>query len=83
MIGPSKTSYRLRLFRRPPCLGVFLEMLGTNKFLLNPTSFLSGADPKDYNVSAMQQVGVFEVLQKDDAMRDLYGAIQRGMASSK
>jgi DNA-binding NarL/FixJ family response regulator len=41
------------------------------------------ADPKDYNVSAMKQVGAFEVLQKDDAMKDLYGAIQRGVASSK
>ena len=38
------------------------------------------ADPKDYNVSAMKQVGAFEVLQKDDAMKDLYGAIQRGVA---
>jgi DNA-binding NarL/FixJ family response regulator len=41
------------------------------------------ADPKEYNVAAMQQVGAFEVLQKDDAMRDLYGAIQRGVASRK
>jgi DNA-binding NarL/FixJ family response regulator len=41
------------------------------------------ADPKDYNVSAMQQVGAFEVLQKDDAMKDLYAAIRRGVASSK
>lgn len=39
------------------------------------------ADPKDYNVSAMKQVGAFEVLQKEEAMRDLYGAIQRGVAS--
>jgi DNA-binding NarL/FixJ family response regulator len=39
------------------------------------------ADPKDYNVSAMKQVGAFEVLQKDDAIKDLYGAIQRGVAS--
>ena len=39
------------------------------------------ADPKDYNVSAMKQVGAFEVLQKDDAMKDLYGAIQRGVGS--
>jgi DNA-binding NarL/FixJ family response regulator len=39
------------------------------------------ADPKDYNVSAMQQVGAFEVLQKDDAMKNLYAAIQRGVAS--
>ena len=41
------------------------------------------ADPKDYNVSAMQQVGAFEVLQKDDAMKILYAAIRRGVASSK
>jgi DNA-binding NarL/FixJ family response regulator len=39
------------------------------------------ADPKDYNVSAMKQVGAFEVLHKDDALKDLYGAIQRGVAS--
>ena len=39
------------------------------------------ADPKDYNVSAMKQVGAFEVLQKEEAMMDLYGAIQRGVAS--
>jgi len=39
------------------------------------------ADPKDYNVSAMKQVGAFEVMQKEEAMRDLYGAIQRGVAS--
>jgi len=39
------------------------------------------ADPKDYNVSAMQQVGAFEVLQKEEAMKDLYAAIQRGLAS--
>ena len=38
------------------------------------------ADPKDYNVSAMKQVGAFEVLQKEEAMKDLYGAIQRGVA---
>lgn len=38
------------------------------------------ADLKDYNVSAMKQVGAFEVLQKDDAIKDLYGAIQRGVA---
>ena len=37
------------------------------------------ADPKDYNVSAMQQVGAFEVLQKEEAMKDLYAAIQRGV----
>ena len=35
------------------------------------------ADPKDYVVSAMHQVGAFEVLQKDDAVKDLYGAITR------
>ena len=36
------------------------------------------ADPKDYNVSAMKQVGAFEVLQKDDAMKDLYGGDTKG-----
>jgi DNA-binding NarL/FixJ family response regulator len=41
------------------------------------------ADPKAYNVSAMKQVGAFEVLQKEDAIKDLYGAIQRGVASIK
>jgi DNA-binding NarL/FixJ family response regulator len=41
------------------------------------------ADPKDYNVSAMQQVGAFEVLEKEEAMKDLYAAIHRGIASSK
>jgi DNA-binding NarL/FixJ family response regulator len=39
------------------------------------------ADANDYNVYAMQQAGAFEVLQKDDAMKDLYGAIQRGVAA--
>jgi DNA-binding NarL/FixJ family response regulator len=38
-------------------------------------------DPKDYNVSAMKEVGAFEVLPKEDAIKDLYGAIQRGVAS--
>jgi hypothetical protein len=39
------------------------------------------ADLKDYNVSAMKQVGAFEVLQKDDAIKNLSAAIQRGVAS--
>jgi hypothetical protein len=29
----------------------------------------------------MQQAGAFEVLQKEDAMKDLYAAIQRGVAA--
>jgi DNA-binding NarL/FixJ family response regulator len=37
------------------------------------------ADAQTYNVSAMQQAGAFEVLQKDDAMTNLYAAIQRGV----
>jgi DNA-binding NarL/FixJ family response regulator len=36
------------------------------------------ADPKDYNA---QQVGAFEVLQRDEAMKDLYGAIQKAVAA--
>lgn len=39
------------------------------------------ADLKDYNVWAMQQAGAFQVLRKEDAMDDLYGAIQRAVAT--
>ena len=39
------------------------------------------ADTQNYNVYAMQQAGAFEVLQKEDAMKDLYAAIQRGVAA--
>jgi DNA-binding NarL/FixJ family response regulator len=39
------------------------------------------ADPKDYQVYAMQKAGASEVLGKDQAVNDLYGAIQRAVAS--
>jgi DNA-binding NarL/FixJ family response regulator len=39
------------------------------------------ADTQNYNVYAMQQAGAFEVLQKEDARKDLYAAIQRGVAA--
>ena len=35
------------------------------------------AEPKDYEVNAMQQAGAFEVLRIEDTMKDLYPAIQR------
>ena len=37
--------------------------------------------PKDYELYAMQKAGAFEVLKKDDAVNDLYGAIQRAVAA--
>jgi DNA-binding NarL/FixJ family response regulator len=39
------------------------------------------ADLKEYNVYAMQQAGAFEVLQKEDALKDLYAAIQRAVGA--
>ena len=39
------------------------------------------ADTQNYNVYAMQQAGAFEVLQKEDAMKHLYAAIERGVAA--
>ena len=39
------------------------------------------ADLKEYNVYAMQQAGAFEVLPKEDALKDLYAAIQRAVAA--
>ena len=39
------------------------------------------ADLKKYNVYAMQQAGDFEVLPKEDALKDLYAAIQRAVAA--
>jgi DNA-binding NarL/FixJ family response regulator len=39
------------------------------------------ADLKDYDICAMQQAGVCEVLRKEDAMKDLYGAIQRAVTA--
>jgi DNA-binding NarL/FixJ family response regulator len=41
------------------------------------------ADVQSYNVSAMQQAGAFEVLRKEDAMNNLYAAIQRGVAATQ
>ena len=34
-------------------------------------------DPKDFQVSAMRRAGAFDVLKKDQAVNDLYEAIQR------
>ena len=39
------------------------------------------AEAKDYSVYAMKQAGAFEVLTKEDATKNLYAAIQRGVAS--
>jgi DNA-binding NarL/FixJ family response regulator len=39
------------------------------------------ADINDSNVYAMQKAGAFEVLEKKDAMKDLYTAIQRGVGA--
>ena len=38
-------------------------------------------DPKDYQIYAMQKAGASEVLKKDNAVADLYGAIQRAVAA--
>lgn len=38
-------------------------------------------DLKDYQIYAMQKAGAFEVLKKDNAVADLYGAIQRAVAA--
>ena len=38
---------------------------------------------KDYQVHAMHTAGAFEVLSKDLALTELYGAIQRGVAAAK
>ena len=38
-------------------------------------------NPKDYQVYAMQKAGAFEVLNKDQPVTDLYGAIQRAVAA--
>jgi DNA-binding NarL/FixJ family response regulator len=38
-------------------------------------------DPKDYQVDAMQKAGASEVLKKDNAVNDLYAAIQRAVAA--
>ena len=34
-------------------------------------------DAQDHDVYAMQQAGAFEVLHKEDALKDLYAVIQR------
>ena len=39
------------------------------------------AEAKHYDVYAMQNAGAFEVLTKEQAMQDLYGAIQRAVAA--
>jgi DNA-binding NarL/FixJ family response regulator len=39
------------------------------------------ADLKEYNVYTMQQAGAFEVLQQEDALKDLYAAIERAVAA--
>ena len=39
------------------------------------------ADLKDYQVYAMQKAGAFAVLSKENAVTELYGAIQRAVAS--
>jgi DNA-binding NarL/FixJ family response regulator len=36
---------------------------------------------EDYQVLAMQQAGAFEVLRKDNAVTELYSALQRAIAS--
>jgi len=38
-------------------------------------------DLKDYQIYAMQKAGAFEILKKDNAVADLYGAIQRAVAA--
>jgi DNA-binding NarL/FixJ family response regulator len=49
----------------------------------NPNITVVGlsVNPKDYQLYAMQKAGAFEVLKKDDAVNDLYGAIQRAVAA--
>jgi DNA-binding NarL/FixJ family response regulator len=36
---------------------------------------------QDYQLEAMQQAGAFEVLSKDNAVTELYSAVQRAIAS--
>jgi len=38
-------------------------------------------DPKDYLIDTMQKAGAVELLGKDKAVNELYGAIQRAVAS--
>ena len=37
---------------------------------------------QDYQLEAMQQAGAFEVLSKDNAVTELYSAVQRAIAST-
>ena len=41
------------------------------------------ADVKDCNANAMQQAGAFEVLEKEDVMKNLYAAIQRATSNTE
>ena len=41
------------------------------------------ADPKDYNVYAMERAGAFEVFTKERAYENLYDAIQRAVAANR
>ena len=41
------------------------------------------AYPRDYLVYAMQKAGASEVVGKENVMDELYGAIQRAVASTK
>jgi DNA-binding NarL/FixJ family response regulator len=41
------------------------------------------ADPKDYNVYAMEKAGAFEVFTKERAYEHLYDAIQRAVAANR
>ena len=49
----------------------------------NPEIVVIGlsAYPKGYQSYAMERAGAFEVLSRDNAVNDLYGAIQRAVAS--
>lgn len=38
---------------------------------------------QDYQLKAMQQAGAFEVLSKDNAVTELYSAVQRAIASTQ
>ena len=38
---------------------------------------------QDYQLEAMQQAGAFEVLSKDNAVTELYSAVQRAIASTQ
>lgn len=40
------------------------------------------ADANDHSVYAMRQAGAFEVLEKEDIIKNLYATIRRGLAAS-